>query len=675
MAILMAATLAVVGLGAVAGGCKQDTATPTAPAAVEAESEQAKAEQAKAEQAKAESQGQVEAAAGTGARVGDHEFDAEDKLGLRGAPVKGPPDALVTIVEFASYQCPFCGRAQPTLKELQEKFPQEVRFVFKQHPLPNQQNSGPAAEAALEAHAQGKFWEFHDILMANQGAIARPDLERYAEQIGLDMAAFRKALEDGRHKDRVQKDVATATAHGIRGTPNFLVNGKNIVGAQPVAAFAAAVTEEVEAMRKLMAEGKSLKDARTARLTANLAARPAQQADRAAPAQPDPNARMAVPLGQAPTKGGKEPLVTLVEFSSYQCPYCGRVRETTRQLMTEYGDDLRIVFMQRPLAFQAQSEPAARAAIAAQSQGKFWEYHDRLFDNQRELTPENLVKWAEELGLDVNRFKADMESDETRARLKAETDLGDRLAAQGTPHFFINGYRLRGAQPIDAFKAIIDREITAAKALMAAGTPRAKLYEKQQEGAVTGPPPMIGGARPGAPAAPAAPVKLEAGSSVAVGPKDAKVVLVEFSDYKCGFCGRLSSAISEIKPEYKDRVLFVKKQFPLGRWPESQKAAEGALAAHAQGKHDEFNAAIYENQRTFDDEMIFQIAEKIGLDMDRFRRELSEGVWAEQVRKDQAEGRAAGVQGTPALFLNGQKIGGAVPAEQIKAALNEALAR
>jgi len=228
---------------------------------------------------------------------------------------------------------------------------------------------------------------------------------------------------------------------------------------------------------------------------------------------------------------------------------------------------------------------------------------------------------------------------------------------------------------VDAFRNIIDREIRVAEGLIAGGAPRAEVYARQQADAITGRPPMIGGDRPAQPQRPAQPVKLEAGDSVAMGPSDAKVTVVEFSDLKCGFCGRLATALAEVKPDYVDRVQFVSKQFPLGRWPESQKAAEGAHAAHAQGKHQEFAKEVYANQRTFNDSMIFEIAEGIGLDMDRFRSELDSNQWADQVRRDTAEGRAAGVSGTPSLFLNGERIGGALSADQLRAALDRALAQ
>lgn len=254
------AALSTLGLGLAACGKKAEEAPAPAPAnqQVPPAGEAAK----------------TEGAVAPSGAAGAHQFDAGDKLGLAGSPVKGSPEALVTIVEWASYQCPYCGKVQPTLEQIEKEFGNQVRFVFKQHPLPNQQNSGPAAEAALEAHAQGKFWELHNKMMANQQAISRADIEKYAAEFGMNVDALKAALDSGKYKEAVQKDVAVAGANGIRGTPNFLINGKNVAGAQPFDNFKSAINEEIAAMKKLMEGGKTLQQAYTERLTANLAAKP-----------------------------------------------------------------------------------------------------------------------------------------------------------------------------------------------------------------------------------------------------------------------------------------------------------------------------------------------------------------------------------------------------------------
>jgi protein-disulfide isomerase len=122
--------------------------------------------------------------------------------------------------------------------------------------------------------------------------------------------------------------------------------------------------------------------------------------------------------------------------------------------------------------------PAALAADAAGRQGKFWEMHDKMFQNQRALTDENFETWAKELGLDVAKFKKDMQDPALKKEILAQQQQGGTLGARGTPAFFINGRFLSGAQPFPAFKALIDEEMKKADKLLASGTPKDKLYDK-----------------------------------------------------------------------------------------------------------------------------------------------------------------------------------------------------
>jgi len=162
-----------------------------------------------------------------------------------GGEVKGPEHAMVTIVEFSDFECPFCSTVQATLNRLQREFGSQLRQSFRHAPMPAHPRAALASEAALAAGAQGKFWEMHDKLFANQSALARADLDRYARQIGLDMAAFAKALDGQVHKARVAEDVALARKLGVRGLPACFVNGRLIAGAKPYEYFKEVVEEEL----------------------------------------------------------------------------------------------------------------------------------------------------------------------------------------------------------------------------------------------------------------------------------------------------------------------------------------------------------------------------------------------------------------------------------------------
>jgi protein-disulfide isomerase len=159
------------------------------------------------------------------------------------APVRGDARAPVTIVAFSDFECPFCAKAEATLRALEDEYRGKVRIVFRSQPLPFHEHAKLAARAALAAGEQGKFWEYHDALFAHQRDLDRAALERYATDLGLDLARFRAALDADRTGALVDADVAEATRLGVAGTPTFFVNGRRIIGAQPLAKFEAAVEE------------------------------------------------------------------------------------------------------------------------------------------------------------------------------------------------------------------------------------------------------------------------------------------------------------------------------------------------------------------------------------------------------------------------------------------------
>ena len=147
---------------------------------------------------------------------------------------------------------------------------------------------------------------------------------------------------------------------------------------------------------------------------------------------------------------------------------------------------MKVVFKHQPLPFHPHAMPAALAAEAAHRQGKFWEMHDKLFADQKALSPEAYERFANEIGLNVSRWKADMASESVKKAVEADSAAGTKIGARGTPAFFINGKSLSGAQPFESFKAVIDAEIQAADALLKKGVAPAKLYDEIQKGASPG---------------------------------------------------------------------------------------------------------------------------------------------------------------------------------------------
>jgi protein-disulfide isomerase len=168
------------------------------------------------------------------------------KIAQGDAPAFGPADAKVTIVEFSDFQCPFCSRAATATKQVKEKYGDKVRFVFRQFPLSFHKDAHLAAQASLAANAQGKFWEYHDKLFENQKALDRASLEKYAQELGLNMAEFKKALDEKTYADEVDADFKLGEEIGVDGTPTMFLNGKRVGNPTDIAAISPAIEEALK---------------------------------------------------------------------------------------------------------------------------------------------------------------------------------------------------------------------------------------------------------------------------------------------------------------------------------------------------------------------------------------------------------------------------------------------
>jgi protein-disulfide isomerase len=164
--------------------------------------------------------------------------------------VRGPADAPVVIVEFSDFQCPYCKNVVATVKQVLEKYPGKVKWIFRDFPLAQLHPDAPKAhEAARCAGAQGKFWEYHDVLFEKAPRLRPADLKQYADDLKLDAAAFGQCLDSGRFAPAVASDLAEGNDLGISGTPTFYVNGRTLVGAQPYSAFQQAIESELTKKR------------------------------------------------------------------------------------------------------------------------------------------------------------------------------------------------------------------------------------------------------------------------------------------------------------------------------------------------------------------------------------------------------------------------------------------
>ncbi|HBB41677.1 MAG: hypothetical protein COW73_04015 [Nitrospirae bacterium CG18_big_fil_WC_8_21_14_2_50_70_55] len=172
------------------------------------------------------------------------------------APSAGPADAPVVVIEYSDFECPYCKQAHDTLKELVTRFPGKIRLVFKNHPLPNlHKHAQLAAEAALAAGAQGKFWEMHNLLFAFHDALTRADLDTYAQSLGLDLVRFNYDLARGRFRDQIERETQEMLNIGATGVPAVFVNGLYISGAKPLAVYEKAVQAALGEVEGVAADG------------------------------------------------------------------------------------------------------------------------------------------------------------------------------------------------------------------------------------------------------------------------------------------------------------------------------------------------------------------------------------------------------------------------------------
>lgn len=178
--------------------------------------------------------------------------------------------------------------------------------------------------------------------------------------------------------------------------------------------------------------------------------------------KPPVTKRVDVAVGDSPVRGSSSAPVTIVEYSDFQCPFCSREQAVLEQIRQRYGDKVRIVYKHFPLiSIHPNAQKAAEAAECANEKGKFWELHDVLYQNQSALELDKLPGYAQQVGLDPNDMKQCIDSGRMAARVKKDADSAAAAGVSSTPSFFVNGIKVRGAQPMEYFQGLIDAELGA----------------------------------------------------------------------------------------------------------------------------------------------------------------------------------------------------------------------
>ena len=188
-----------------------------------------------------------------------------------------------------------------------------------------------------------------------------------------------------------------------------------------------------------------------------------------------------------PIKGPVDAPVTIVVFTDFQCPFCSRHAGTLDKVKEKYGDRVRLIFKQFPLAFHREALPAAKASLAAGRQGRFWEMHDKLFANFRSLSRENYFTWATEFGLDPGRFEEALNAEDVAAQVEKDIEAGTAYGVRGTPSTFINGVKVVGAQPFAKVEEAVLLGLGRAYVLLRMGVSADEVYDTL----VNTPPPVV----------------------------------------------------------------------------------------------------------------------------------------------------------------------------------------
>ena len=316
--------------------------------------------------------------------------------------------------------------------------------------------------------------------------------------------------------------------------------------------------------------------------------------------------------------------VEIVVFSDFQCPFCARFARPLRELQAAGADGVpvTVTFKNFPLPMHARAPLAHQAALAAGEQGRFWEMHDLLFANQQRADRDDLTLYARRLGLDVERFRADMDSDRIKHAIEADKMDGQQLRIGGTPTYYVNGREYSGATTLDELKRIV-----------AAESARARAADDVGEAAMS------------------------------IGSADARVTLELFADLQSPVTRPAMTALLDAVKRRPADVRLQFRHFPLSFHQHAPLVHEAAVVAARQGRFWEFAADLLDHPPVNAEADIVAAAGRVGLDGATLTRALHEHRYAARVDADLQTGRKKGIRGSPAIVINGRRIDG-VPTTQ-----------
>lgn len=373
-----------------------------------------------------------------------------NKIPVGASPIRGPKTALVTIIVFSDFQCPYCKRAEETLAHIRREYGDKVRIVWRDMPLSFHPRAEPAAELARAARAQKGdlgFWAVHDLLFAAQPKLDDEDLERIAREAKLDVSKAIGAVKSKAFKKGIEDDIDVGDDFQASGTPHFFVNGRRLVGAKPFDKFKPIIDEEIGKAEELLRAGTSREDLYDALLK-----------DGKTPPEPLKKSISAAPAN-TPFRGAANAKVVIHEIGDFQCPFCKRADATMDELLKSYPGKIKIVWRDKPLSMHPDAPlaaEAAREAFAQKGSDGFAKMRRALFDNQNALKRDDLDGYAKSIGLDMGRFARALDAHVHKAVIDADEKATSEAGVSGTPAFFVGPYYVSGAAPYGKFRKLVE---------------------------------------------------------------------------------------------------------------------------------------------------------------------------------------------------------------------------
>ena len=342
---------------------------------------------------------------------------------------------------------------------------------------------------------------------------------------------------------------------------------------------------------------------------------------------------MTLPLLFGQTEKADE-VVELVVFSDFECPFCAQFAPPLEQFRDKgvEGVKTKVTFKNFPLSFHQDAQLAAQAGQAAAAQGKFWEMHDLIFANRGSIKRDHLLGYAEKLGLDMDRFRADLDDERLKKQIADDIAEGEKRGVDGTPAFFVNGKKYSGMHSYEQLTEIVGGERRRKRALEEIG---AGLLSK--------------------------------------GPEEAPITLEFFADLTSPVSVPAASVLDQVMKKYPATLRLQFRNFPLAFHPQAPLAHEAAMDAAREGRFWELANYILQHQESLREQDLIAYAGKLGLDENKFAETMQTKRYTPRVEVDVMEGLNRGIRGSPVIFVNSKRIDGVPSLESLTQFVEEEL--